>query len=207
MIGLVGGVASGKSFVAAELVRRGAVAVDADRAGHEVLRQPEVIEDVRRCWGESVLDADGQVDRRALARIVFAPPPDGPLELARLERLTHPLIRARLADEIAQVRRQGQAAAIVLDAPVMLKAGWDRFCDHLLMVECDQAVRRSRAAARGWTAEEFARREAAQESLDRKRGAADLVMDNSGTPPQTSLEIDRLWPLLTAPRPAGSSRP
>jgi dephospho-CoA kinase len=201
VIGLVGGVASGKSFVAKQFESRGAVVVDADRAGHEVLRHADVIEAVRQRWGDRVLAADGQVDRRAVAQIVFDPSPASEAELAWLEKLTHPRIGELLRQQIAAIRTQGTAAAIVLDAPVLLKAGWDRFCDHVVFVECPAALRQQRVLARGWSRADLERRERAQESLEIKRSAADLVIDNSGPPEHTAAQIDEVWPRLTRPAP------
>ena len=97
ILGLLGGVASGKSLVARQLAELGAVVLDADRAGHEALRLPSVEEAARRRWGDAVFGPDGHIDRSRLAKIVFAPPPDGPKERKYLEKLTHPEIGRRLA--------------------------------------------------------------------------------------------------------------
>src|SRR5690242_10742265 len=130
VVGLLGGVASGKSLVARQLVDLGAGLLDGDGAGHEVLRLPGVERLVRDRWGDAVFAADGSVDRRALARIVFAPPPDGPRELEHLEQITHPRITQRLREQIAVLAAQRRPAA-VLDAPVMFKAGWNEYCDFI----------------------------------------------------------------------------
>ncbi|HZZ27003.1 MAG TPA: dephospho-CoA kinase, partial [Pirellulales bacterium] len=159
ILGLLGGVASGKSTVADLFRQRGAAVLDADRAGHEVLRQPAVRAAIGGRWGAEVIGPDGEVDRKALARIVFAPPPAGPLELAELERLTHPEIRRRLKAEALQLAKQG-LPLVILDAPVMLKAQWNTLCDALAFVDCPREQRLARALKRGWSAEEFERREA-----------------------------------------------
>src|SRR5206468_438085 len=86
VIGLVGGVASGKSLIAGQLADLGAVVLDADRAGHEVLDEPEVRAALRRRWGDAVFGTNGAVNRTSVGRIVFAPPPDGPRELQFLEQ-------------------------------------------------------------------------------------------------------------------------
>src|SRR4051812_21976746 len=97
VIALVGGIGSGKSAVAAELARRGAVVISGDAAGHEALRQPEVKAAVLRRWGEQVLDGSGAVDRKKLAAIVFA----DPTERKALEQVVHPWIGRRLKEEVA----------------------------------------------------------------------------------------------------------
>ena len=192
IIGLLGGVASGKSLVAEQFRRLGATVLDADRVGHDVLLLPEVRDAIRKHFGDKVFGANGEVERKALGRIVFAPPPAGPRQLAVLEQLTHPEIRRRLRLKVDELARSGVSAA-VLDAPVMLKAGWDKFCDVVIYIDAPDEVRLSRAMSRGWTREELAAREAAQESLDAKRRRADFVVDNSGSEEYTQQQIERLW--------------
>jgi dephospho-CoA kinase len=198
LIGLVGGIGSGKSTVAGIFGRLGAGILDADKVGHEVLRMPSVRAAIGGRWGQEVLASDGEIDRQALAKIVFAPPPSGPVELAELERITHPEIRRRLKAEIEKMAATGIRVAI-LDAPVLLKAGWKGFCDAIVMVDAPLALRQTRAAARGWTAEEFARREASQESIDEKRQAANFVVDNSRDFEYISAQVERLWQTLFNP--------
>jgi dephospho-CoA kinase len=195
IVGLLGGVASGKSHVASLLGELGAVVLDADRAGHEVLEEPEVIAAARARWGSAVFSADGSIDRRAVGRIVFADSPQGRHELEFLEGLTHPRIGARLLAQVEAANGRGVPLAI-LDAAVMRKAGWDKFCDKIVMIDAPQEVRLARARSRGWTEAEFRAREMAQESLDEKRQLADFVIDNSGPSQATRAEVQRLWPIL-----------
>ena len=198
VIGLLGGVASGKSFVAEALARRGALLLDADKAGHEVLCEPDVKTAAHDRWGTAIFDPQGNVFRPALAKIVFAPPPEGPRELAYLESITHPRIAMRLRQQLDAIAAEGVPRVVVLDAPVMLKAGWNTFCTTIVFVDAPRGVRLARAAARGWTAEEFDRRESAQESLDVKRNLANTVIDNSGSREETEAQIAQLWSQLTA---------
>lgn len=195
VIGLVGGIASGKSRVAQELARRGAVVLDADRAGHAVLQLPAVEQAARERWGDAIFDTAGHIDRKQLAAIVFARTPEGRDELAALERLTHPLIAERLDEQLQEAARQGATVA-VLDAPVLLKAGWDRFCDRIVFVDSPREQRLARARERGWSEEQFTEREAAQESLDFKAARADVTIDNSGDLAQLSAQVAQLWPQL-----------
>lgn len=197
VIGLLGGVASGKSAVAAELAALGAGILDADRAGHAVLLEPAVERQVRDRWGPGVFDAAGRIDRRAVAKIVFAPPPAGPVELAALEAITHPRIAALLEREIAQHRAAG-TPAVVLDAAVMQKAGWDRYCDEIWFVDVPFEVRQARAAARGWGPDELAAREAAQPTLESKRALATRVIDNGGSREGLQAAVRQAWQEATA---------
>lgn len=195
IVGLLGGIASGKSLVAAQLVALGAGLLDADAAGHEVLLRADVREAIRRRWGDGVFDATGHVVRPALARLVFADTPEGRADLTHLEQITHPLIGEVLRERAITMADSG-TPLIVLDAPVMLKAGWDKLCDVLLFVDSPLEVRRERARSRGWSDAEFAAREARQEPVEEKRRLADFVVDNSGSAGGTNLQITRLWPSL-----------
>jgi dephospho-CoA kinase len=195
VIGLLGGIASGKSLVARELEKLGAVVIDADRAGHEVLRYPHIKEVARERWGSAVFSFDGEINRKSLAAIVFARTDAGHEELEHLEKLTHPEIGRRLEAQIDQLRKHDIRAA-VLDAAVMLKAGWDRMSDQIWFVDAPYEVRLARAQARGWTTDEFRAREMAQEPIERKRELADFVLDNSGDIAYTRGQIERLWERL-----------
>lgn len=192
VLGLLGGVASGKSVVAAQLEELGAGRLDADRAGHEVLKLPEVEAALRGRWGDGVFGDDGHVVRSAVAKIVFAPTDEGRRELAFLESVTHPRIGERLRAEAERLAAAGYKV-LVLDAPVMLKAGWDAMCDAIVFVDAPRDVRLQRARGRGWTAEEFTRREQAQESPETKRKRADYVIDNGGSIDSTRAQTADLW--------------
>lgn len=192
VIGLLGGVASGKSLVAQLLAEWGAPVLDADRAGHRVLELPQVAAAVLARWGNAVAAPQGGIDRRRLGAIVFAPPPEGPHARAALEEIVHPEIRRLLSAE-ADAHAAAGARACVLDAPLLLEAGWDTWCDVLLFVESSWPVRCARAAARGWSEAELRARESVQRSVEEKRCRADVVIDNSGTPAETRTQIEQFW--------------
>lgn len=197
VIGVLGGVAGGKSLVARALVRLGAGLLDADRAGHDVLRMPEIEAAARDRWGQAIFDADGRIDRARLGQIVFADPPEGPRERSFLQRLTHPEIGRKLAGEAERLAASGSMAA-VLDAPLLLEAGWDRLCDTLVFVDAPRRLRLARARERGWSEEDFDARERVQLSVDAKRKRADVAIDNSGSPEETQAQIKRFWHSLVA---------
>ena len=194
-IGLIGGVASGKSLVAEEFRRLGAAVFDADRAGHEVLSEPEVKTALQNRWGPTVLGPSGEIDRAAVAKIVFAPPNEkhGPSELEWLEQQTHPRITAKLQAEIARLTAERTTPVLILDAPILLEAGWSGFCRKIVFVEAAPEVRTARAHNRGWTDEQFAAREQAQESLAVKKSRADFVIDNSGTTENARRQVEQIW--------------
>lgn len=195
VIGILGGIASGKSVVAETFRDLGAGLLDADRAGHEVLELEEVKQALRQRWGDEILATDGSIDRAQIATIVFQPAPEGPQELEFLEQQTHPRIGELLGRQSAEYAQQG-VPAIVLDAPVMLKAGMQEMCDAIVFVDAAPEIRAQRAMQRGWTHEEFVARERAQESTDVKREQADWVIDNSGSLESTKAQTLQFWERL-----------
>lgn len=199
VIGITGGVASGKSVVAQSLEDLGARAIRADQEGHAVLELAEVQQILRQSWGDDIFRADQTIDRAAIARRVFAPPPDGPRELAFLEQVTHPRIEQRLRALLRDARRAATSERIALDAALLHEAGWAKYCDWILFVDSPEQPRRERAARRGWSAADFAAREAAQWPLERKRRLADVVMTNSGTLPELWEQVTAFWRHLPKP--------
>jgi dephospho-CoA kinase len=192
-IGLVGGVASGKSHVAQMLVELGAGLLDADRAGHAVLAEDtEVHQALSQQWGDAVFTADGLVDRAAIARRVFREGDAAKQERQFLENLLHPRIGKRLEALRTQFADEGRPAA-VLDAPLLLEAGWRPLCDVLLMVDAPRDLRLQRARQRGWTDAQFSQREAAQWPVADKRRAADVVISNDGSLPDLRQRVLEFW--------------
>src|SRR5262245_8343349 len=167
VFGLVGGVACGKSLVAGCFRDLGALVLDGDKAGHEVLTDREVIAQLRRRWGDAILNADGSVDRRAVAKIVFAS--GGQEERRFLEGISHPRIAARFHAAIDDARRARIVRAVVLDAALLFDGGWDKLCDVVIFVSVPREIRLVRAKSRGWTEADLIAREAVQLPLDEKR--------------------------------------
>jgi dephospho-CoA kinase len=178
VIGLVGGIGSGKSAVADAFAQLGCTVLDADRIGHQVLTRPTVRQAIRDRWGESVFDPHGQVNRRQLGQIVFA----DRTERAALEAIVHPHIRAGLEAGIGRAR-QGDAPAIVIDAAVLFEAGWDELCTHTVYVDAPREQRLQRVqAGRGWDEPTLASREACQFPLDRKAQLCCHTLVNRSSP-------------------------
>jgi dephospho-CoA kinase len=199
LIGLVGGVACGKSLAGEMLVDLGAGLLDADRAGHLVLADdPEVRQAVVDRWSESVLGKDGKVDRAAVARRVFGTDAAAAEERKFLENLLHPRIRERLDRQRDEFAAAGKPA-VVLDAPLLLEAGWGPMCDLVLMVDSPREARLARAASRGWSEGEFHGREAAQWSVDEKRRLSDEVIANEGTVDDLRRKLADFWARRVAP--------
>ncbi len=196
VLGLLGGIGSGKSRVAELLTRGGGWLIQADQLGHQALRQPAILRQVVERWGPGLLDEQGQVDRSRLAAIVFR----DPAQLRALEELVHPWIGQAIREEIARAEADPAARFIVLDAAVMLEAGWHTVCQRLVFVDVPRELRLQRLARqRGWSAQQVRDRESAQLPLTDKAARADHVLDNSGTPDQLERQVQELlarWQLL-----------
>jgi len=189
VLGLVGGIGSGKSVVAKMLEEMGGYIIDADQLGHEALRQPGIATQVVERWGKQVLDESGQVKRGRLAKIVFA----DPKEREALEAMVFPWIERRIDEEARKAEQNSKAQFTVLDAAILLETGWGQVCDRLAFVNVPREQRLARlASSRGWSAKEVEAREAAQMPLDDKRARADWVIDNNGDLAQTRSQIERL---------------
>ncbi|MDR7867920.1 MAG: dephospho-CoA kinase [Sporomusaceae bacterium] len=190
VIGLTGGIASGKSTVSRILRELGARVIDADAIAREVVEpgRPALAEIV--AWlGGDILLADGSLNRAKLGELVFA----DSAARAALESITHPRITAAAKEALAAAEREGCAVA-VLDVPLLYEAGWDRYVDEVWVVYVDAATQLSRLTARdSLTAPQAAARVAAQMSLEEKARRADIVIDNSGDPQDTAVQVAAAW--------------
>jgi dephospho-CoA kinase len=179
----------GKSELAALLAQCGARVVSGDDAGHEALRQDDIKALIVKRWGDRVLSAQGEIDRRKLAAIVFG----REQERKALEEVVLPWIKNRLHQQIAQAKADPGVPLIVLDAAIMLEAGWDKECDRLIFIDAPRELRLERLKSkRGWSPKEVEEREKAQWPLTEKRGHADAVLDNSGTLEHLAGQVDQL---------------
>jgi len=179
VIGLTGGIGSGKSTVARMLTDLGCVVSDSDRDGRAALRDPDIHRTLVSWWGESILE-DGVVNRSAIGKIVFS----DPQQRRRLEALTHPWIERRRHATFDAA--DSDAVAYVIDAPLLMEVGLERICDAVIFVDCGAAIRLERVTmTRGWDHRELSRREDCQLPLDAKRYRADHVVQNDG-------DLDRL---------------
>jgi dephospho-CoA kinase len=188
-VGLTGGIASGKSTVADELARRGALVIDADRLAREVVDPgtPELAKVAER-FPDTVVD--GRLDRARLAAVVFA----DPQARRDLERIIHPAVRKRAA-ELEQSAPPGSVVVHVI--PLLVETGQESDFDLCVVVDVDHETQLSRLLARdGMTRAEAEARISAQATREQRLAAADVVIDNSGSVTQLREQIDNLWPVL-----------
>jgi dephospho-CoA kinase len=156
--------------------------LDADRAGHEALRQPLVKVALRKAFGDSIFNAEQEVIRSQLAALVFGFDDQSQQNRRTLEQIVHPVLRADLQQQLQHVRELGQVQVVLLDAPILLESGWKDLCDAVVFIDTPLDRRQHwTAASRGWTPEELARREASQWPIARKRTESEFVVDNSGS--------------------------
>jgi dephospho-CoA kinase len=193
VVGLTGGIASGKSAVGAMFRDLGAVVIDADAVAREVVAPGSpVLREIAAAFGPSVLAPDGTLDRRAMAERIFR----DPAARRTLNAITHPPIRRRIAEAAEAVRRAQPDAIVVLDIPLLLDtAPADAYgLDGVVVVYADEATQVARLSARErLTAAEAQARLAAQRPLREKLPHATWVIDNSGSLEDTRRQVEALW--------------
>ena len=189
-VGLTGTVAAGKSTVARNLAERGAAVIDSDELAREVVRPGgPAYARIREAFGEGVIGPDGTIDRAALREVAFA----DEQARERLEEISHAGIRALRARRIAEAAAAG-VRVIVEEIPLLFEVGLEGDYDMIVVVDAPRDVREGRAvASRGWTAEGFARIEAAQLAAPEKRRRADRVLENGGDPGELESAARELW--------------
>ena len=177
VIGLTGGTGSGKSVVSKSLAAAGAVIVDADKIAHDIVLKGEpAYHEIIEYYGTGILDTEGNIIRKKLGEIVF----NDKEKLAFLNQCTHKYITAEVKRQIAEAKEEGTAAAIIVDAPLLLEAKLETVCDEVWVVYADPEVRAQRVMTRDGITYELAKaRIANQKSWDEYRAAASVVIDNS----------------------------
>ncbi|HUU55567.1 MAG TPA: dephospho-CoA kinase [Armatimonadota bacterium] len=193
VVGITGGIGSGKGLAAEFFRRQGAVIIDADEVAHDLTRPgaPLTLR-IAAEFGPEFLRQDGCLDRRKLAAAVFG----DPRAVARLNALTHPPIVAAIDRELARLAAEGEARIICLVAPLLLEVGYGREqkVDRVLVLAADEEERIRRTMARdGLTAEEVKQRIAAQMPLQEQRRRADWVVDTAAGRQQALDQLESIW--------------
>ena len=176
IIGILGGIGSGKSTVTDEFVKLGCKAIDADRIVHELFEQEPIKKQIAASFGDGILDSAGKIDRRKLAEIVFS----DSSKLSLLNSIIHPLVIARAEELIERYKDEPAVKAIVLDMPLLVEVGWEKLCDKLVFVDCKPQIRTERAKKAGvFSKNQLKIRENFQISLDKKQNITDNTIDNN----------------------------
>jgi dephospho-CoA kinase len=199
VIGLTGGIASGKSVVRGMLESRGAHVIDADLLGHEAYAPGSACyRDVVAAFGEDVVAADGQIDRKALGAKVFG----APEQRRRLEGIVWPWMRGQMEQRLAQLRADG-VPVVVLEAAVLIEAAWTDLVDEVWLVAVPPELARERIIERnGLTAEQADARIAAQLTNEQRARHATVVIENSGTLEELERRVDAEWQRIASPAAA-----
>jgi dephospho-CoA kinase len=196
-VGLTGGIATGKTAVAAMLRELGCWLLEADKIAHQTI-DPDgaAYEEVVREFGRGILTAEGLVDRKKLGAIVFAEPQ----RLARLNAIVHPPVLEEQVRQLAAIEKADAHAIAVVEAALLIEAGFDRSLDYLVVTWCTPEQQLTRltqpGAGRGLTIEQARQRIAAQMPVDEKRKRADWVIDCSGTLEHTRAQVIELFAKL-----------
>lgn len=190
VIGLTGGIASGKSTVSRLLAEMGAIILDADKVGHEALSPgTEAYRDIVATFGEEVLLPEGQVNRKKLGEIVF----NNPEALARLNRIMHPRMYRMMAERLEAYRRQG-VPLVVLEAAVLLEAGWTPLVDQVWVTQVSEETAIRRLVDRNGFSEAQARaRVRSQLTPEQRAQHADIIIDADCPLAQTERQVRELW--------------
>jgi dephospho-CoA kinase len=194
VIGIVGGIGSGKSSVARWVAarHRDVLLINGDEVGHEVLTDAAVRDAVRKRFGEPVFDADGQINRRVLGQLVFGSSDGQRVARDDLERIVHPRIREIFSSRIAAAAAAGKRA-VLLDAAVLFEAGWNDLCHAVVFIDVPRDLRYARLRdLRGWDDVDTERRESSQASLESKRGQSQFTVDNSQTVESAGRQLEEI---------------
>ena len=188
LVGLTGGIASGKSTVSALLAERGAEVIDADHIARQVVMPgTHAWYKIRDHFGPGVLAADGTIDRQALADIVFS----DPAKLTVLNEITHPEIFARIADRLEA--HHDKDVVVVLDAALLIEAGLADGVDAVVVTHSPREIQLERLAAKGMGARDAEARIGAQLAPEQRLARADIVINNTGSLEELARRVDELW--------------
>ena len=190
VIGILGGVCSGKSTVAGRFSRLGCGVIDADAIAHELLEDSNIKKVIKEALGDKVFDGAGRVDREELARKVF----EDKEAVVKINGIIHPPVLARCAKLMAEFNKRSDIKAIVLDIPLLAETGWLQKCNKLIFVDCEDRKRADRAAKKGhFLKNQLKKRENFQIFLDKKKKIADYIVDNNSGLSATTEQVDRIF--------------
>lgn len=194
IIGLLGGIGSGKSTAANELQKLGCGVIDADKIVHELLEKDEIIKQLVGVFGETILTQNGRIDKIRLADIAF----DSQKNLDKLNSIIHPDVFMKIRALIEHFNSLNEVKAIVLDVPLLLETGNQLPTDILIFVECNDSSRTKRALKKGlFNKKHLKKRENFQISLDTKAKIADYILDNNSGLEALAEQIARIFTNIT----------
>lgn len=193
VIGLTGGILSGKSTISGMLAEKGAVIIDADKIGHETYKPlTSIWQELRDAFGDGILKKNGEIDRKRLGEIVFA----DPQALERLNKIVHPRMREMIREEIDCLKGE-EVAVVVLEAAVLIEASWTDLVDEVWVAVAPEEVVIKRLQNRGGLSEEQARaRIRSQISNGERVKHADIIIDTDCELSEVRARVEELWETL-----------
>jgi len=193
VIGIAGGIATGKTEVAKLFAKRGAIIISGDELGREVIQEnPGVLRELVEAFSEEILNEKGELNRRKLAQLAF----QDPLSKKKLNEIIHPHLLNKLKQRLAQLRREGKQQLVVVDAALIPDWGIKNWLDYLVIVDCTYENQLQRLKERGLSEQEAKDRIASQLSSERKRESADYLIENNGTLEELRQESEKLYLLI-----------
>lgn len=193
IIGILGGIASGKSSVAASFARLGCGVVDADLVAHQLLKEYDTIKQLKDAFGEEFIHKDGTVDRQKLSFTVF----DDLEKVRKINEIIHPPVLDRCNELIYAYNADHDVPAIVLDMPLLMEVGWDKRCDFLVFVDCNNENRQLHTANRSSDAKKYLKkRENFQISLDNKANLAHYTVDNNSDESAIAGQVECIFSII-----------
>ena len=190
VIGLTGGIGTGKSEVARIFQELGAVLINADQIGHQAYTpHSEIWQEVVKAFGEEILQPNGEIDRKKLGSIVFADPD----QLTRLNQIMHPRMARIVAQQVQELREQG-ADVVVVEAALLFEAGWDSLVGEVWSTESPEYLVIKRLQSRsGLSQEEAKKRIDSQMSAEERKSRSQVVVDNSGDLVELDRVVRSIW--------------
>lgn len=193
VIGILGGVASGKSTVGAEFGKLGCSVIDADKIAHQKLDDSKIRKKIISVFGNDILDSEGKIDRGKLGELAFGRAEN----LSKLTEVLHPPVLAEIERQVQHLQEDIKTKAVVIDMPLLLEVGWDKHCDKLIFVDCDEKNRLERAKNLPFLSEKQLRiRENFQISLDKKASVAENTIDNNSDLSALSKQVADIFPYI-----------
>ncbi len=190
VIGILGGIGSGKSTVATQFAKLGCAVIDADKIAREILDNKDIINTISAEFGADVVLADGTINRLKLAQKAF----ESTEKAKKLNAIVHPPVLERCEQLLAQFLKDASVPGVVLDMPLLVETGWDGRCDVLVFVDCPQTVRFRRAAAqKHLSTAQIKKREKFQISLDKKRNIAQYNVKNNSDVSDLAEQVAQIY--------------
>ncbi len=190
VIGITGGIASGKSTIAEILRSLGANVIDADKICHQLINTKEIVQQITKKWGDHIQNKYGEIERCALAKIVFS----DKKEISALNKIIHPEVIKHIRSRITKLKNEATTKAIVLDAALLVESNLVKVCDIIIFVDTNRDTCQRRAMIdRMWSSDEIGKRENFQDLLRVKREIADIIINNNQSKTDTVTQVKNFW--------------